>query len=89
MKKFILTLIIITLISSKLTAQDARNSSISFDPLSLIGLVWFFSTDEEGIRQIDPDNAWFGMDINWETEKQKEMSVGFFIGTHRVALKLP
>jgi len=87
MKKIILTLIIITLISSKLCAQDVRNSSISFDPLSLIGLLWFFSTNEEGVHQIDPDNAWFGMDINWETEKQKEMSVGFFLGTHRVALK--
>ena len=87
MKKIILTLFIITLISSKLSAQNVRNTSISFDPLSLVGLVWFFSGDEEQLRQIDSNNLWFGMDINWETEKQKEMSVGFFIGTHRVALK--
>jgi len=87
LKKIILILIIITLFSSNLFAQNLRNSSISFDPISLIGLVWFFSEDENQMSEIDFNNIWFGMDINWETKSHKEMSVGFFIGTHQVALK--
>ena len=90
MKRIVFVPIVFIFISSNLFAQNPRNSSVSFDPLTFIGAVWFFSTldnENEEPRETNFSNIWFSMDINWETEKQKEMGVGIFLGPHRVYLK--
>jgi hypothetical protein len=86
MKKFILIPIISFLIPFNLLAQEYNNSSVSFDPLTFIGLL-LSSNDENGEPQpIDFRNMWFGADINWETEKQREMGVGLFLRGNRVGI---
>jgi len=83
MKKLFLSSIIIIFITSNLMAQNSyNNKSISFDPLTFIGL--FLSHDES---QLDFRNMWFAMDFNWETEKQKEMGIGIILKANRVAVK--
>jgi len=75
MKRFILIPIISFLIPFNLLAQEYNNFSVSFDPLTFIGLL-FTSNDENGESQpIDFRNMWFGADINWETEKQREIVI--------------
>jgi len=85
MKKIIIILIMTIFIPSNLFTQSFKNTSISFDPLTFIGAILWFSNDENN-RQVTDNNIWFGVDLNWETEKQKEMGVGIFLGTHRVYL---
>jgi hypothetical protein len=86
MKKIILIILITIFISSNLFAQDTtslKNTSISLDPLSLIGAVLFFG---DGINEYTSNFICFGMDLNLETSEKNEMSMGFFIGTHRLTL---
>jgi len=87
MKKIVFISIITILISSDLFAQDSRNVSFSFDPLTLIGILLTASSYDEESGEIDFSNMWFGMDVNWETERQKEMGAGIFIASHKVFLK--
>jgi hypothetical protein len=87
MKKIILILIITVFIPSDLFAQDLRNTSISLDPLTLIGILLTVGSEDEESGEMDFNNMWFGMDINWETEKQKEAGFGIFLAGHRVSLK--
>jgi hypothetical protein len=86
MKKVIFIFCIIIFISSGLTAQesfnDYKNASISFDPLTFIGLL--IAPDES---EIDFRNMWFGMDFNWETENQKETGFGIILQANRIAIK--
>jgi hypothetical protein len=79
MKKFILILIISFLIPFNLFAQEYNNSSVSFDPLTLIGLLL-------GDGNVDFRNMWLAVDINWETEKQREMGLGLFVRGNRVGI---
>lgn len=87
--KRIIILIITTLISTNLFAQNTKNASISFDPFSIFGVISFLSTSADELTPADRyfNSLYFDMDINWETEKQKEMGVGIFLGAHKVALK--
>ena len=90
MKKIIVISILTIFISSRLYAQNLRNSSISFDPFSLLGTILFFASlpnENEEPRQIDFNNIWLGIDANWETKTQKEMGLGIFLGTHKIALR--
>jgi len=86
MKKFIIIFCIIIFFSSGLMAQELdnnyKNLSISFDPLTFIGLI--IVPDES---QIDFRNIWFSMDINWETENQKETGIGIILKSNRIAIK--
>jgi len=86
MNKIIFIFCIIIFISSGLTAQesfnDYKNVSISFDPLTFIGLLTAPNESEMDFR-----NMWFGMDFNWETENQKETSLGIILQSNRVAIK--
>jgi len=66
-------------------AQDSfnnKNTSVSFDPFTFIGLL--LSPNES---EVDFKNMWFAMDFNWETEKQKEMGIGIILRVNRVAIK--
>jgi len=62
--------------------NDYKNVSISFDPLTFIGLLTSPNESEMDFR-----NMWFGMDFNWETENQKETSLGIILQANRVAIK--
>jgi len=87
MKKVLILLILIFFIPSALFSQNIQNTkniSFSLDPLSLIGAIYFLSTDEE--EKTENSFSWFGMDFNWETERGYEAGAGFFIGDHRTAI---
>jgi hypothetical protein len=87
MRKITLILIVSIFIPSDLFAQDTKNISISFDPLTLVGIFLTVCSEDEETGEIDFSNMWFGMDVNWETEKQKEIGFGVFFATHKVYLK--
>jgi hypothetical protein len=80
MKRLIFISIIFFLFSCNLFSQDYTNNSISFDPLTFIGL-FLGRGDNTELR-----NIWFGVDINWETEKQGEMGLGLFLRGDRAAI---
>jgi hypothetical protein len=65
---------------------DLKNYSISFDPLTIVGLFTglAFPTDAES-GEIDFRNMWFAADINWEAESQKELGMGIFLRGDRIA----
>ena len=59
-----------------------RNSSISFDPITFLGL-WLLSneSDNVGFR-----NLWFAMDVNMATASQREIGLGIILTGSRIAL---
>jgi len=91
MKKPAFLIFIIAFISSNIFCQDLRNASVSFDPLTLIRTAGFLinmnDTDPEDQRELNFNNIWFGMDSNWVTKNKKEMGVGVFLGSHKIAFK--
>ena len=68
--------------SNSLFAQDSRNTSISVDPLTFFGLLI-----NSGSGDADFRNMWLSVDLNWETESQREASLGVILKANRVALK--
>ena len=77
MKRFILIPIISFLIPFNLLAQEYNNFSVSFDPLTFVGLLLSSNDENEESQPIEIDfrYMWFGADISWETEKQREMVI--------------
>jgi hypothetical protein len=86
MKKIIIIFIMTILISSNLFAQNYKNTSISFDPLTFIIAALPSSSDNQNTSN-SIENIWLCVDLNWETEKQKEMGVGIFLGMNQIYLK--
>jgi hypothetical protein len=84
MKKTMLFLIIFIFLTHHLFSMDYTNNSISFDPLTFIGI--FFIPDNGESQFVDLRNLWLAVDINWETEKQREMGLGLFLRGDRVAI---
>ena len=86
MKKLILFFVIF-FISQSVFSADNRNSSISFDPLTFLGLV--LGPDDDDIDDndvVDFRNMWFCASINWETENQREMGFGLFLRGDRITI---
>jgi len=77
MKKINMISVVAVFIYSRLCAADYKNVSISVDPVTFIELMLW--------EDIDIRNMWLSVDLNWETEKQKEMGVGIFLRGDRVA----
>jgi hypothetical protein len=66
--------------------MEFTNNSVSFEPLTFIGLL-LSPNDENGEPQpVDLRNMWFAVDSNWETEKQREMGLGLFLRGDRIAI---
>ena len=88
MKILFVVVILCELLSSNLYAESLRYSSISFDPFTFIGIVGsllVLSNDE--YIELGLNNLWFDMDLNWKTNKQRELGTGIFLGTHRISIK--
>jgi hypothetical protein len=57
----------------------AQNASLSFDPLTLLGL--FLSSvddDDDEEKSVDIRNLWLCAEANWETNNKKELGFGLF-----------
>ena len=81
MKLLFLALFLLMFSFNNLFANEQGNTSISFAPLTFLGL--FFGSGEN----VDFRNMWFAMDINWETRNQREMGVGTILRGNRIAVK--
>jgi hypothetical protein len=73
-----------TLFSSNLLAQ---NLSISFDPLTFLGLLLSPANQNDEQESTDIRNMWVGVELNIETPKHKELGFGIFARADRVALR--
>jgi hypothetical protein len=65
----------------------AQNFSISFDPITFVGLL-FAPKDENGEQQSsDIRNMWLCFELNMETNNNKELGFGIFARADRLALR--
>ncbi|MDR2785238.1 MAG: hypothetical protein LBB83_04910 [Treponema sp.] len=81
-----LVIIILTGLSGKTFAQ---NSSLSVDPITLIGFfAWALTAqDEEEQESFDIRNLWLCFEINLDTNNKRELGFGIFARADRVALR--
>jgi hypothetical protein len=61
-----------------------KNNSVSFDPLTFLGLL-LSPNDEQEERDIR--NLWLCMEVNGETNSKKELGVGIFLRADKLALR--
>jgi hypothetical protein len=65
----------------------AQNNSLSFDPLTFLGLL-FSSVDENDEEQpSDIRNLWLCVEVNWETSGKREAGVGITLRGDRFAVR--
>ncbi|MDR0785879.1 MAG: hypothetical protein LBE74_08390 [Treponema sp.] len=69
-----------------LTAYS-QNSSISFDPFTLIGLLLPTGDQNHKEQTTDIRNLWLCIEANWEISNKTEMGVGMFWRGDRFALR--
>jgi hypothetical protein len=68
----------------------AQNSSLSVDPLTLVGFIaWAVTAQDTSEEQQSSDirNLWLCFDINWETNNKRELGAGISARADRVALR--
>jgi hypothetical protein len=67
----------------------SQNVSVSFDPLTFIGMLLLPSSDQnrEELATGDIRNLWICVEANWELKNRTEMGAGLFIRGDRFAIR--
>jgi len=79
------SVVFITIFPQHSFTVDLEGRSMSLDPITFAGLIFFFIPSDEVIEDIDFRNIWFTVESNWITTNQREMGMGITLRGDRVS----